>query len=230
MGHGLSYTKARMIYTGLLECMESLNFTNWHTSAWDVTADCTRALCDWKQERLFSRNVKITAADVIGAEKIFRIASTDDNIIPMLIDWDDIAEANARAQLLAELRASQPELFTELVTAAERPARIARAANIPEAAEVDTSLFEHPMESRLLEEFAGIRDEVETLLEDKSPDRAQVAALLAGLLPVIHQYFEDVMVMVEDEALRRNRLTLLRNIDQLFLRLADFLEIVQRSD
>ncbi len=145
-------------------------------------------------------------------------------------DWDDIAEANARAQLLAQLRNSQPELFTELVTAAERPARIARPENIPEAAEFDTSLFEHPMESRLLEEFAGIRDEVETLLEDKSPDWVQVAALLAGLLPVIHQYFEDVMVMVEDEALSRNRLTLLRDIDQLFLRLADFLEIVQSSD
>ncbi len=145
-------------------------------------------------------------------------------------DWDDIAEANARGQLLAQLRNSQPELFIRLVTAAERPARIARSENIPEAAEVDTSLFEHPMESRLLEEFAGIRDEVETLLEDKPPDWAQVAALLAGLLPVIHQYFEDVMVMIEDEALSRNRLTLLRDIDELFLRLADFLEIVQSSE
>jgi len=144
-------------------------------------------------------------------------------------DWDDIAEVNARAQLLAQLRDSQPELFTALATAAERPARIARPEDIPEAAEVDTSLFEHPMESRLLEEFAGVRDEVETLLQDKSPDWAQVATLLAGLLPVIHQYFEDVMVMVEDEALRRNRLTLLRDIDRLFLHLADFLEIVQNS-
>ncbi len=144
--------------------------------------------------------------------------------------WHDIAEANSRGQALAQLRNSQPQLFTELVTAGERPARIARPENIPEAAEVDTSLFEHPMESRLLEEFAGIRDEVEALLEDQSPDWAQVAALLAGLLPVIHQYFEDVMVMVEDEALSRNRLTLLRDIDGLFLRLADFLEIVQSSE
>jgi len=145
-------------------------------------------------------------------------------------DWDDIAEANVRTQQLAQLRASQPELFAELVTAAERPARITRPANISETAEVDTSLFEHPMESRLLEEFAEIRDEVETLLEDESPDWEQVATLLAGLLPVIHQYFEDVMVMVEDEALSRNRLTLLRDIDELFLRLADFLEIVQSSN
>ncbi len=144
--------------------------------------------------------------------------------------WDDIAEANVRAQQLAQLRDSQPELFTELVTAAERPARITRPENIPETAEVDTSLFEHPMERQLLEEFAGIRDKVETLIEDESPDWAQVAALLAGLLPVIHQYFEDVMVMVEDETLSRNRLTLLRDIDQLFLRLADFLEIVPSSE
>jgi len=144
-------------------------------------------------------------------------------------DWDDIAQADARAKMLAELRSTDPVAFSDLVTAAERPARIARPENIPEAAEVNTSLFEHPMESRLLEEFAAVRDEVETLLQDKSPDWAQVAALLTGLLPIIHQYFEDVMVMVEDEALSRNRLTLLRDIDQLFLHLADFLKIVQST-
>ena len=142
-------------------------------------------------------------------------------------DWDDIAEANARARMLAELRSTNPAAFADLVTTAERPARITRPESIPEAAEVDTSLFEHPMETRLLEEFARVRDEVETFLEDKSPDWAQVADLLAELLPVIHQYFENVMVMVDDDALRRNRLALLRDIDQLFLRLADFLEIVQ---
>jgi len=145
-------------------------------------------------------------------------------------DWDDVAEANARAQMLAELRSTKPAAFSDLVIAGERPARIARPEHIPEAAEIDISLFEHPTESRLLEEFAAVRDEVETLLQDNSPDWAQVAALLAGLLPVIHQYFEDVMVMVEDEALSRNRLTLLRDIDELFLYLADFLEIVQSSE
>jgi len=145
-------------------------------------------------------------------------------------DWDDIAEANVRANMLSELRSSAPGAFADLVTAGERPARIARPQDIPEAAEVETALFEHPMETQLLEEFAGVRDEVETLLEDKSPDWAQVGVLLAGLLPVIHQYFEDVMVMVEDEALCRNRLTLLRDIDELFLHLADFVEIVQSSE
>jgi len=145
-------------------------------------------------------------------------------------DWNDIAEANARAKMLAELRSTDPVAFSDLVTAAERPARITRPENIPEAAEVVPSLFEHPTESRLLEEFVKVRGEIETLLADKSPDWVQVAALLAGLLPVIHQYFEDVMVMVEDKNLRRNRLALLRDIDQLFLHLADFLKIVQSSD
>ena len=38
----------------------------------------------------------------------------------------------------------------------------------------------------------------------------------------IDDFFDGVMVMVEDEAIRNNRLALLNNIGQLFLRIADF--------
>ncbi len=48
-------------------------------------------------------------------------------------DWDDIAEANARARMLAELRSTNPVAFSDLVTAGERPARIARPEGPPSA-------------------------------------------------------------------------------------------------
>jgi glycyl-tRNA synthetase beta chain len=38
----------------------------------------------------------------------------------------------------------------------------------------------------------------------------------------IDEFFDKVMVMVEDEAIRNNRLALLDEIGQLFLRIADF--------
>jgi glycyl-tRNA synthetase beta chain len=38
----------------------------------------------------------------------------------------------------------------------------------------------------------------------------------------IDEFFDQVMVMVEDEAIRNNRLALLDEIGQLFLRIADF--------
>ncbi len=144
--------------------------------------------------------------------------------------WDEIADAAARADFLASLRESQPEAFAELANAAERPARIARPEAIPDVAEVDAGLFQHPTETRLAEEFAAVQEQVEAIMTDESPDFGRAAELMAALLPTIHQYFEDVMVMVEDEALCRNRLTLLRRIDELFLRLADFLEIVPAAE
>ena len=38
----------------------------------------------------------------------------------------------------------------------------------------------------------------------------------------IDEFFDKVMVMVEDEAIRNNRLALLNEIGQLFLKIADF--------
>ena len=45
--------------------------------------------------------------------------------------------------------------------------------------------------------------------------------LLAGLRDVVDTFFEKVMVMAEDEALRLNRLTLLSRLRNLFLEVAD---------
>jgi glycyl-tRNA synthetase beta chain len=44
---------------------------------------------------------------------------------------------------------------------------------------------------------------------------------LAGLRDSVDAFFDDVMVMVEDDALRANRLALLNNLSGLFLRVAD---------
>ena len=38
----------------------------------------------------------------------------------------------------------------------------------------------------------------------------------------IDEFFDQVMVMVEDEAIRQNRLALLDQIGKLFLKIADF--------
>jgi len=47
------------------------------------------------------------------------------------------------------------------------------------------------------------------------PDMAMLLAMLDGLVPVITRFFEDVLVMDKDEALRRNRLGLLQSISAL---------------
>ena len=53
--------------------------------------------------------------------------------------------------------------------------------------------------------------------------RMSTAALkrLAGLRPAVDAFFDKVMVMADDEKLRRSRLALLHQIRQLFLQAAD---------
>jgi glycyl-tRNA synthetase beta chain len=53
---------------------------------------------------------------------------------------------------------------------------------------------------------------------------------LASLVPAIHTFFDHVMVMVEDEELKANRLALLRDIHQLTSSFAAFDQLVFRRD
>ena len=67
---------------------------------------------------------------------------------------------------------------------------------------------------------------LEEALEGDDPDYPAAWAALAAMCPAIDSFFEKVMVMAEDEAVRRNRLALLAEIDDLFLRLLDVQQIV----
>jgi len=51
----------------------------------------------------------------------------------------------------------------------------------------------------------------------------------AGFRPVVDRFFNDVFVMVEEERLRRQRLTLVWRLHELLLELADISEIVPRN-
>jgi len=55
-------------------------------------------------------------------------------------------------------------------------------------------------------------------------DRAE--DILVALKPAIDDFFKDVMVNTSDLAVRGNRLSLLKEVDDLFMRFADFSQIV----
>jgi glycyl-tRNA synthetase beta chain len=68
------------------------------------------------------------------------------------------------------------------------------------------------------------RDKVESLR--KSRQDREALAQIAQLRPVVDTFFDKVMVMVDDEALRGNRLALLDTMQRSFSTIADFSEIV----
>ena len=130
----------------------------------------------------------------------------------------DVVDAADKAKALEEVRQS-PD-FPALAVAFKRVINIARGAD---AAEVAPLLFEHPEETLLFEAAALMEEEVGRALEKR--DYPAACRALANLRGPVDAFFEKVLVMAEDEKLRRNRLALLVGISNTFLQMADFSRI-----
>jgi glycyl-tRNA synthetase beta chain len=130
----------------------------------------------------------------------------------------DLVDAADKVKALEEVRQS-PE-FPALAVAFKRVINISRDAA---AGEVSELLFEHPEEKLLLDATGLMELEVAAALERR--DYPAVCRALAKLRGPVDAYFDKVLVMAEDERLRRNRLSLLSRISQTFLQMADFSRI-----
>lgn len=85
--------------------------------------------------------------------------------------------------------------------------------------EIDGALLEDEAEQTLTNMVVGAFEQSYELLE--AGDYASVLELLADLREPVDAFFETVMVMAEDEAVRNNRLALLAFLRDLFLNVAD---------
>jgi len=139
--------------------------------------------------------------------------------------WDDAVETIERAEALASIRAEDSE-FEAAVDTATRPANIVRPTDLPADVQVDTELFVEPIEQRLWDAYRECAEQVVAALSGRCDYLAAWEAL-KSLREPIDDYFIQVMVNVEDEELRTNRLAVMRELDRLYLRFADFTQIVQ---
>lgn len=130
----------------------------------------------------------------------------------------DVVEAAHKVRALEEVRKS-PD-FPALAVAFKRVINIARGS---EPGEVDPLLFEYPEEKMLFEAAALMELEVAAALEKR--DYPAVCRTLAKLRGPVDAFFNQVLVMAEDEKVRRNRLALLLKISRTFLQMADFSRI-----
>jgi len=134
------------------------------------------------------------------------------------VGFDDMVSAARRAGALTELR--QAPDFVALTTTFKRVVKI-----LPPNLEVQAqaSLFKEEAERYLHEESLRLREDVSQLLE--AEDYAGALRRIAAIRPAVDRFFEEVMVMVEDRALRENRLALLQEVANLFSKIADFTKI-----
>ena len=129
-----------------------------------------------------------------------------------LQDFDERIRAVVKFQQLPEANA--------LAAANKRVSNILKKQtvnNIPAAA--NQNLFEHDAERTLANELDKLRQSVNDLYQQA--DYAAALSELATLKQPIDDFFDHVMVMVEDDETRLNRLALLTSLRQLFTQVAD---------
>ena len=141
---------------------------------------------------------------------------------------DDVIDAIARAQALSQVRGSDD--FASISVAFKRTKNILRQANEAKktiADHVDVNALTDDAEKALAAQLPVIASKVTTLREQKN----YVAALteISRLRQPIDLFFDKVMVMVEDERVRANRLKLLQTLLAEFSTIADFSEIVTET-
>ena len=87
-------------------------------------------------------------------------------------------------------------------------------------AEVAADQLVEPAEQTLYRQLASLSEQVTPLFD--AGEYTPALQRLAGLREAVDGFFDKVMVMTDDEKLRRNRLALLTRLNGLFLRAADF--------
>ena len=124
-------------------------------------------------------------------------------------------------EALAEAR-SRPD-FVPLAVAFKRVANIQEKAGGAGAAKVDPALLRDEAERRLLADIERV--EAEAASSRAGRNYPAVLRNVATLEPAVARFFDDVLVMAEEPAVRANRLGLLRRVAALFADVADFRKI-----
>ena len=140
------------------------------------------------------------------------VAAVSDGDVTVPVHFFELAHA------LEEAR----EAFTNLATAYARAAHLADAEL---GTEVDRNLM-GDAELALLDATDAARDEVASALDAR--DFKAVIVALAALRGPIDAFFDDVMVMDEDLAVRENRLRLLNRFESVFAGIANIGEMARK--
>ena len=131
---------------------------------------------------------------------------------------DDIVDMCNRINAIERVK-ELPD-FEPLVTAFKRMTNIL-AGTTPNP--VNPNVFENQAEKVLYNKYLELRDPVQFFMGTK--EYIEALKRIATLRPEVDSFFDNVMVMVEEEELRTNRLALLQEVSSLFVNFADFTKL-----
>jgi glycyl-tRNA synthetase beta chain len=157
-------------------------------------------------------------------QTLFVEAGNRPDMVESILDvgLDDLALATARLEALKKFEADQR--FPVLVTAFKRAYNITKGEV---AGDVVPGLFQDNSERDLHGAYEAMLPQFNSLVAEKRFEEAM--NLLLGLAAPIDTFFMSVMVMAEDERLKRNRLNLLGTITRCFLKIANLSKMESSS-
>src|SRR5580700_5282502 len=138
---------------------------------------------------------------------------------------DDVVDAIARAEAVTKVRPSAD--FESISIAFKRIKNILRQAAETKkqvAPAIDVLALEEAEEKELAAQIPQAAEKVYALRAEHDYERALLE--ISKLRPTVDIFFDKVMVMVDDERVRANRLALLHSLLKEFSTIADFSEIV----
>jgi glycyl-tRNA synthetase beta chain len=197
----------------------------------EIMADARRRYRGSEAEKKFSNTAYADAVRSFFRERLefylkdARGYAYDVVTAVLAVDSDDVVDASARAAAVSKVRGSED--FSSISSAFKRMKNILRQAaeksNVI-AIRVDAAMLKEESEKQL----AALIPQTVARVEKLRAAYDYEAALLeiANLRPAIDKFFDGVMVMVDDDTLRANRLALLQTVVKEFSTIADFSEIV----
>jgi glycyl-tRNA synthetase beta chain len=90
--------------------------------------------------------------------------------------------------------------------------------------EIKEQLLKENAEVNLFNALNGLKDEVKLLISNKN--YTKTLAKISEIADTVDNFFDKVLVMDKDEAIKNNRLALLNKLKEQFLKVADFSKLV----
>jgi len=127
----------------------------------------------------------------------------------------DIKDIVKRAEAVDDIR--QEPWFADFMVVFNRSNNLSKKWS---SQDIAAEFLIEASEKKLYSKFLQVKNEVEDLI--RKEEYRQAASLIADLRTEVDEFFDAVMVMVEDEKIRSSRLGLLKSIAELGKLIADF--------
>ena len=146
-----------------------------------------------------------------------------DSILGVLsTEIDDIYDAYLKISAIDEFRKKNEELFSNLLLVFKRVKNIIKTSN---TLIFEESILEEKAEKELYKIYKEKETQIKKLIENK--EYQKTFSMLSSLYEPLDNFFKEIMVMVDDDKLKNNRIALLSLVDKIFKNMLDFSSLIK---